>query len=146
MSNTSNHSEPKGDGKKQPLNHEELSYFSGDLERYRHPLNRRVIYTPGVRYVADKGEAYWLIDAIASWIGSESFNEAAAKDPRIGDLHFWTFKKRIDEPSVLFAKADSPEEPFISQLIEFTDFPLEKIDIWAGFDGDYWTLYLPSEH
>ena len=26
----------------------------GDLERWRHSLNRRVIYTPGVRFVADR--------------------------------------------------------------------------------------------
>lgn len=128
------------------LTERDLQQFSGDLERYRHPLNRQVIYTPGVHFVAEKGQAYWLIDAIASWIGSEPFNEAAANDTRINAMHFWTFEKREDEPSILYAKADSPEEPFISQLIEFTDFPLPKIEIWAGFDGRHWTLYLPSEH
>lgn len=128
------------------LTEQELRQFSGDLERYRHPLNRQVIYTPGVHHVAEKGKAYWLIDAIASWIGSEPFYEAAATDTRINAMHFWTFERREGEPSILYAKADSPEEPFISQLIEFTDFPLQKIDIWAGFDGRYWTLYLPSEH
>ena len=143
---TKNKPREEGKGHKQPLTQDELSYFTGDLERYRHPLNRNVIYTPGIQHVAERGEAYWLIDAIASWIGSEPFNEAAAKDQRISEMHFWTFKRREGEPSILFAKADSPEEPFISQLIEFTDFPLQRIDIWAGFDGRHWTLYLPSEY
>ena len=35
-----------------PLTHDELRQFTGDLERYRHPLNRRVIFTPGVHHLA----------------------------------------------------------------------------------------------
>ena len=42
--------------------------------------------------------------------------------------------------------AGSGGPPFITQKIEYTDFPLDEIDIWAGFDGTRWTLYLPSEH
>ncbi|GAA4464155.1 hypothetical protein GCM10023156_50360 [Novipirellula rosea] len=136
----------RGNRKKQTLTENDLRNFYGDLERFRHPLNRQVIYTPGVQYVAEKGEAYWLIDAIASWIGSEEFNEAAAKDPRINNMHFWTLKLSDGNKASLYAKADSPDLPFIEQAIEFTDFPLQKIDIWAGFDGRHWTLYLPSEH
>ncbi|MAP09266.1 MAG: hypothetical protein CMM00_10855 [Rhodopirellula sp.] len=136
----------RGNRKQNPLTSGDLRNFSGDLERFRHALNRNVIYTPGVQYVAEKGEAYWLIDAIASWIGSEPFNEAVAKDDRIGEMHFWTLRRIQGNAATLEAKADSPDKPFIVQDIEFTDFPLDKIDIWAGFDGKHWTLYLPSEH
>lgn len=128
------------------LTEQDLRQFTGDLERYRHSLNRQVIYTPGVQHVAEKGQAYWLIDAIASWIGSEPFNEAAADDPRIGEVHFWTLERGIGTEAILYAKADSPDPPFIEQAIEFTDFPLQQIDIWAACDGTHWTLYLPSEH
>lgn len=126
---------------------QELQHFMGDLVRYRQPLNRRVIYTPGVRHVAEKAEAYWLIDAIASWISSESFNEAAEKSPLINAMHFWELNvNRSDNTAVLHAEVDVGVEPFIVQSIPFTDFPLDKISIWAAFDGSYWTLYLPSEH
>lgn len=124
----------------------ELAQFFGDLIRYRHPFNRQVIYTPGVRHLAEKGKAYWLIDAIASWIGSEPFQQAAAEDYRINSMHFWKFERNRDKPSILYAKADSPDEAFIIQEIEYTDFPLPEISIWAGFDGEHWVLYLPSEH
>lgn len=124
----------------------DLRQFSGDFIRYKHPLNSRVIYTPGVRHVAVEGQAYWLIDAIASWIGSKVFRQAEQRDERISWMHFWTLEVKQDQSAVLVAKADSPEKPFIRQEIEFTDFPLNKICIWAGFDGSVWTLYLPSEH
>jgi len=32
---------------------------------FHHPLNRKVVYTEGMQYVAEKGGAYWLIDEIA---------------------------------------------------------------------------------
>ena len=126
---------------------EELQHFSGDLIRYRHSLNRSVIYTPGVRHLTEKAEAYWLIDAICSWIGSPEFQQGVRDEPRIGDLHFWKLNvDRNKNSAVLHAETDSDVKPFIVQNIEFTDFPLETVAIWAGFDGTHWTLYLPSEH
>ena len=71
------------------LTHTDLRQFTGDLVRYRHALHPQVIYTPGVQYVADKGGAYWLIDAIASYFGSPPMNAAIASDARIGSLQFW---------------------------------------------------------
>ena len=62
------------------LTHADLCQFTGDLERFYHPLNRKVVYTPGVQYVAQVGQAYWLIDAIASYFGSEPMNTAMRRD------------------------------------------------------------------
>lgn len=130
----------------QTLTEADLRQFTGDLVRIRHPLNRKVIYTPGVKHVAEAGQAYWLIDSIASWIGSEEFQAAEQIDERISEMHFWTFEKSWSHAGQLTARADSPDEPFIVQSFEFTDFPLPRIDIWAAWSGDHWTLYLPSEH
>jgi hypothetical protein len=130
----------------QTLTDADLRQFTGDIIRVRHPLNPNVIYTPGVQYLAEAGSAYWLVDAIAIWIGSEQFMRAEQDDPRIGYMHFWTLVKSPRGSATLHAKADSPDVPFIVQELEFTDFPLPRIDIWAAFDGLYWTLYLPSEH
>lgn len=125
----------------------ELAYFTGSLERYRHATNPRVVYTPGVKHLAEEGGAYWLLDAIASWIGSHSFNRALEADPRLASLHFWRLSvDRRDDSALLAAAADAGEPPFITQHVPFTDFPLSHIEIWAGYDGTTWTLYLPSEH
>jgi hypothetical protein len=125
---------------------QELQQFTGDMERYRHGLNRQVIYTPGVQYLAEQAGAYWLIDAIASHIGSPAFRQAATHDPRIAEMHFWKLIVSDNRSALLQATADSGEPAFIEQAIEFTDFILDKIDIWAAYDGQHWTLYLPSEH
>ena len=128
-----------------PLTHADLRQFTGDLKRFRHSLNRRVIYTPGVQFLAEKAGAYWLIDAIASYMGSPQLNKAIAEDDRLASLQFW----RLDvtgNTAVLTCRADSGVEPVIRQEIEYTDFPLDHIDVWVGFDNEYWTIYLPSEH
>lgn len=129
----------------QPLTHADLQQFSGDLERFQHQFNRRVIYTPGVQYLAEKAGAYWLIDAIASYIGSPQLNEAVQQDERLASLQFWRLDVQ-DGKAELTCRADAEIDPVILQEIEYTDFPLDHIDVWAGFDGRYWTLYLPSEH
>ena len=127
------------------FSHADLYQFTGDDIRYRHPLNRKIVYTPGVKYLAEQAKAYWLIDAIASYFGSPEMDAAIRKDKRLSTLQFWRLDVN-DSKGVLFANADSGLEPFIRQDIPFTDFPLDHIDIWAGFDGQDWTLYLPSEH
>lgn len=131
---------------KHTLTENDLNHFTGDDERYAHPLNRRVIYTPGVRQVATKGGAFWLIDAIASYLTPRCLAPFIEEDPRIESMSFWKLIVSEDESAVLEARADSPCEPFVRQEIPFTDFPLRTVDIWAAFDGTFWTLYLPSEH
>jgi hypothetical protein len=123
----------------------DLSQAGGGDERYK-TLNRRVIYTNGVKYLADECGAYWLIDAIASYYGTTKMQAAIEADCRLESLHFWRLDVADDESAVLFARADSGVPPFVEQQIPYTDFPLESVQVWAGFDGKYWTLYLPSEH
>jgi len=123
---------------------QELRQFTGSELFYQHRNN--LVYTEGIRHVANRGDAYWLVDAISSWIGSQAFVAAVRKDDRIGFMHFWKLEVHEDRTAVLSARADSPDEPFIVQSIPYTDFPLTTIDIWAGYDGSRWTLYLPSEH
>ncbi|MCB0325148.1 MAG: hypothetical protein KDD69_16300 [Bdellovibrionales bacterium] len=127
------------------LTNADLYQFTGDDLRYQHPLKGQVIYTPGIRHLAEAGNAYWLIDAIASYFGSPEMSRAMERDPRLRHMQFW--KLTITNGSaVLVAEADADVAPFITQQIPFTDFPLPEVSIWAGFDGSHWTLYLPSEH
>ena len=43
-----------------------LSQYQGGSEgRYRHRLNRRFIYSDGVKAMAEAAQAYWLVDLMA---------------------------------------------------------------------------------
>ena len=123
----------------------ELRQFTGDFERFR-SIRPTLIYTPGVQYLAKQAGAYWLIDAIASYFPSDAFARATGKDERISYLHFWRLDVHEDRSATLTARVDKDEKPFITQEIEWTDFPLPAIDLWCGSGGKYFTLYLPSEH
>ena len=90
------------DCKKQELL-EGLAHFRGDLERYR-SINRHVIYSPGVKFLADKAEAHWLIDAIASYFMG---GQMAYPDSRLDTLQFWRLEVKEDRTARLTARADS---------------------------------------
>jgi hypothetical protein len=98
---------------KKPLTHQDLRQFTGDVTRYRHWMIRRVIYTPGIKHLAAQGQAYWLVDAIASYFGSNEMIRASLRDMRLSDMQFWRLDVRDDRSAVLSARADSGEEPFI---------------------------------
>lgn len=123
-----------------------LRQFTGDLERYRHSLFPKLIYTPGIQYLAETAGAYWLIDLIASHLISPEYKRAVQQDGRIIDLHFWNLAMSDDSTAVLTVQVDRGEDAFFRQSIPFSDFPLETIDLWVAFDGQFFTLYLPSEH
>jgi len=128
------------------LTTDDLAQFTGSEQFFRHWFNRAVIYTEGVQYVAENGGAYWLIDAIASHIGSRTFNQAAARDERIQLIHFWKLAVNPHHSADLTATPDSGEPPFLRQQIPYTDFPLQEMDVWAQHNGEGFTLMLPSEY
>ena len=129
-----------------PLTHADLRQFTGDLERFRHPLARGVIYPPGIRDLASRAGAYGLIDEIALAIAGGDVARAGRSDERVLSLHFWRLEVSEDRSATLSARADDGVPPFVTRHIPWTDFPLDHVDVWAGYDGRYWTLYLPSEH
>jgi len=110
----------------------ELAHFTGDLDRYRH-WTGQLIYTPGIRHLAERAGAFWLIDLIASW----------QLDPKVRREPFqvWKLDVRPDHTAIAVA-TDGNAATLTSQDIPFTDFPLPTISVWLE-DG---TLLLPGEH
>lgn len=128
------------------LREQDLAHFTGGLVRFRHAINRRVIYTEGVKHVAEEGGAYWLIDEIALYLGSDIFERMKLDYPLIGAMHFWRLRVNAASVGELTAREDSDKVPFLAKLIPYTDFPIKEIEVWAAYSGEHWTLYLPSEH
>jgi hypothetical protein len=120
---------------KQALRHElpgELAQFNGDLDRYRH-WRRKLIFTPGIKHLADRAGAFWLVDLVASW----QLNGKVAAE----QFQVWTLAVRSDQTATATA-TDGNRAEIARQEIPFTDFPLAEITVW--FDGG--TLMLPSEY
>src|SRR5690606_36416855 len=133
------------DKKKPTLTKYDLGQFTGSLERFE-TMIPSVIFTPGVKFLIERADALWLLDCISEAYITFHMMMAIAADPRLETLQFWRLDVKPDHSAVLTARADCDASPFIYQEIPDTDFPLESVEIWSGFDGRYWTLFLPSEY
>ena len=100
------------------LTKSDLSQFTGSEHWYRHSIVRKVLYTDGVQYVAETGGAYWLIDEIA--FGQANQKIAAEK------FQVWRLKVNSDQTATLSCSDGNGRIAF-TKLIEYTDFPLDKI-------------------
>jgi hypothetical protein len=113
-----------------------LEQFTGTEHYYKH-WAKEIVYTDGVKYLAEKAHAYWLIDIIASY-------RRKAPEP----FQLWTLEKvqNIDDHTIkhwlLTMKEDSNQPVKVKQVIGYSDFPLDEIKLYL-IDG---VLLLPSEY
>lgn len=120
----------------------DLSPFYCSDNFYKHWLG--LIYTDGVKYVADECKAYWLLDAIAS------HQPRARRDPMLRDFQIWTLRKPVSADAksmaILECFKDSDRPPTIVQNIPYTDWPFARMpaDFKLYVEGK--TILLPSEH
>lgn len=105
----------------------ELRQFTGTEHYYKHWLGFN--YTDGVKYVAEKANAYWLLDLIGSYHRKESFQ-------------VWKLTVNDDKTALIVMREDSDQPIIVRQKIPYTDFPLKKIEFFL-IDS---VLILPSEY
>jgi hypothetical protein len=115
------------------FDHTQLAQFIG-TERYWR-ISPSAVLTDGSKYVADTAGAYWLMDAIASYLpqftGKEDF--IVAKLVRTGSAAQLT----LDEGN---------GRVLDQQHIEYTDFPMSSFQMYACWGGDSWVIMLCSEY
>ncbi|MEG4424883.1 hypothetical protein QUA98_11070 [Microcoleus sp. D3_18cC1] len=123
-----------------------LQHCSGSEQYYKHWLG--LLYTDGVKYLAENAQAYWLIDAIAS------HQPRANRIHRLTEFQLWFLhvgkehefiKPRGNNDAVLTCWEDTPTKetkPGIIQQIPYTDFPLKEIKLFLQEK----VLLLPSEN
>lgn len=117
-----------------PFSPDDLAKFVGTENRYRHALNRKVLYTDGVRYVANRAEAFWLIDEIAL---------IQLFDKRVATEEFQVWKLRINaNRTAQLDCEDGNNNVVYTKPIPSTDFPGEGITLWFTDN----TILLPSEY
>jgi hypothetical protein len=118
----------------------ELNQFYGTNGYTRwSPLFRNHVLTDGAKFLADKAEAYWLMDAIAS------YHAECMKDEMLQGMQFWTLKVE-DGVGKLICERDTDDVAF-SQDIPYTDFPIDEIKLYcAPLDEKHYVIMLPSEY
>lgn len=115
------------------LTKSKLCQFTGTAYWYRHHINRSIHYTDGVKYVAEVGEAYWLIDEIA----------LIQNDARIAPQEFqhWTLTVNDDSTARLVCYGGNRNTVY-EKDVAFTGFPLDTISFYLANN----VLLLPSEY
>ena len=116
---------------------EYIAQANGFESHYRHALTG-MTYSEGVKHIAEKAGAYWLIDAILISSKGRRLQQKCA------GLEFWTLTVK-DNAAVLTCTdggiGGEKENVVYTQQIEYTDFPLAAITLY----NDGGILCLPGE-
>ena len=116
---------------------QDLPNFYGTENYYRlSPVFPNFVLTDGALYLAENAGAFWLMDAIASHLGSYK-NEGfvVAKLLRAKASNGWILRLEDGNDGLL---AD--------QIIEYSDFPLDEITLYVIQQDDLWVILLTSEY
>ena len=107
-----------------------LFQFIGTEHYYRHPLG--LLYTDGIKFLAEEAKSYWLIDLIAS------------HQPYLREIEFqlWELDVSQNRTALITAREDTNQPTLVKQDIGYTDFPLAKITLYCQTN----VLFLPSEY
>lgn len=117
---------------------DELGHFYGTEQWYKHVITG-MVYTDGVKHVAEEFEAYWLLDTIfIANTGDLRNNEPFQK---------WTLHRAFDTPEeptdrFMLICEDGNKNILLVHGIPFSDFKADSLDLFF-IEG---VLLLPSEN
>ena len=112
---------------------EDLLHFTGTSAYYR--ISKRFLLTDGTKYLCEQADCFWLMDAASSHL----------LEIGVGDWFVLIRLKCEQERATLYFEYGNGHE-HARQEIEYTDFPLSEISLYASWDGEHWVLMLPSEY
>jgi hypothetical protein len=118
---------------KKILNESDLANFTGSENWFKHWLGK-VLFTDGVKFIADRAGAYWLIDEIA-------INQTRPK-VRAEEFQVWVLKVDLEKRKGVLSCDDGNGSVVFTKRIEYTDFPLPEIRFYCT-NG---VILLPSEY
>ena len=112
----------------------QLGQFTGATQYAR--LYAHLFLTDGAVFLADNAKAWWLIDVYASYLLHID-----------GDVEpFTCLKMTVFENSAVVVIEDGNNKVIAKQVIEYTDFPLAAITLYACWSDDVWVVMLPREY
>ena len=113
----------------------DLAHCNG-TEYYYPSLMRNVVYTDGMKRVADLAGAYWLIDYVAPLV-SKMY-------PRAG-FQLWELEVTGSE-AVLTMREDSDRPALHEERIPYTDFPEGRFKFYACGTPARFVIMVPEEY
>ena len=116
-----------------------LAHYTGAEDYFRHGLNPRLIYTDGVKYLADQAGAYWLIDIVAS-VQHTGLHLARHL------FQSWSLTVDTDKATGLVVCTNGNGKKIYVQQMEYTDFPLREVRLYCCEDDGLHVLMLSSEY
>lgn len=115
----------------------DLKQFTGSEHFYRHGLSRKHVHTEGVQFLAERAQAYWLLDKIALHGSSNIARER---------FQVWKLTVNADGSATLTTE-DGNDNVLRTENLSFTDFPLREISLWAVRNElNGFTIMLPTEY
>jgi hypothetical protein len=110
----------------------QLAQFRRSEEVHHHPSNA-LVYTPGVKFLAERCGLSWLIDLIAAW------QWRALREPDLAIFQLWELRP-IGTRRVLLCMRDSESLVFALPVVRHRS-PLDYLNLYVEFG----VLMLPSE-
>jgi hypothetical protein len=121
-----------------PLSEGDLAGFIGTENWYRNSMFPRFTYTDGIKYMAERAGAYWLIDVILS---HQRNPKALAVEFQVWTVKLITTGRNNGGCRVAMTDGNT-DAAIISQTIPYTDFPLTDFSVYLTGD----VLMLKSEY
>lgn len=112
----------------------DIGQFTGTEQWFRHGLNRKVLYTEGAQYVAEKAGAYWLLDELA-------LAQAYVPQVKAQAFQVWNLTVKADSSATLVCEDGNGGQVYAKE-IPFTDFPAQGIRFFVTDN----VILLPSEY
>ena len=111
----------------------ELKQFTGTLAYTK--INPNCLLTDGALYLAEAVGCYWLFDLFYSHLVTQNYHD-----------NFACLKMCVSNSRALVRITDGNELVLASEVIEYTDFLLDEIVLFACLDKECWVMMLPSEY
>ena len=120
-----------------------LAQFTGTEHWYQHNTNAKLIYTDGVKFLAENGGeqgAYWFVNKVAC----EIVPLLQSKNELFGCI---TLSVGVnDENQAMVLVTDGNGKVLATYHIHYTDMQTGEWTFYLVDDGTYLTLLLPSEY
>lgn len=111
-----------------------LIQFTGTTKYYR--LLPTFVVTDGVKYLMDHADCYWLAELYGLHLANMDFNHQP----------FTVLNLVLKGQGAMITIEDGNGQVLSQQAVDWTDFPLASVTLYASWSGDYWVGMLPSEY